>query len=365
MSNYFKHKFIPGAIFLLLSSIALSGCGGGDNSSLFSPTAPAPAGNNQNNPLVNTTPQKQLSIAVVLDTAGENDKGFNGLTLKSARKVAEELKLKFDYAVSTSSNEYEDYLNNFSRGGVDLIITVGSLLGEATAKVAKAHREVYFVIVDVAYDNYSELANVTSLTFAEDEAGYLAGVLAGCVTQTKIIGLVAGLETSAVSRFVKGFQNGAKQVNAFVMFLNQSLSDLDDPVKGRQYGESFILQGADVIFGVGGQTGIGALTAASQGKVKAIGVNVDQYLTLPEEVKRSLMTSAMKKVEVATEQAIQDFVAKQLKTGIRHFTVADGGVGLAPYHDWEDKIEWSCKQKVEEARQGLVKGTIGTGIDKF
>ena len=313
-------------------------------------------------------------VCAVLDTGGENDKSFNEFTLKGAREAADAAGLEFAHIVSEATSDYEKNINNFVDEGCGMIITVGFLMGDATAAAARANPDVKFAIVDVSYfpgagcdegvaDCYTEeggLQNVTSLMFAEDEVGYLAGVLAGCMTESNVIGTVSGMEIPPVVKFVVGFQNGAKSINPDVEALNVYIPDFNDPATGKQAGQTQISSGADIIFGVGGNTGNGGLLAAHEQGLMAIGVDVDQYNTYPE-VGASLLTSAAKNMDVAAGQAVTAFANGELQPGIVLGTVANGGIGLAPYHDWDSKIPEECKQAVNQAAEGLADGSIQTG----
>jgi basic membrane protein A len=258
-----------------------------------------------------------------------------------------------------------------------MIVTVGFLMCDATAAAAQANPDVSFAIVDVGYfpgagcsedvdDCYSEeggLSNVTSLLFAEDEVGYLAGTLAGCMSETGVIGSVSGMEIPPVVRFVVGYQTGAQAQNPDIEALNVYIPDFNDPATGKQAGETQIAEGADIIFGVGGNTGNGGLLAAHEAGLLAIGVDVDQYNTYPE-VASSLITSAAKNMDVATGDAVRAFADGNLEAGIQLATVANGGVGLADYHDQDGNISAECKAAVEEAEAGLADGSIDTGYDQ-
>jgi basic membrane protein A len=160
------------------------------------------------------------------------------------------------------------------------------------------------------------------------------------------------MEIPPVIRFVIGYQKGARSVNANVVTLNQYIPDFDDPAAGEVVAQGFINQGADVIFGAGGNTGSGGLLAAKNAGVMAIGVDVDQYFTYPE-VREVLLTSASKKVDIAAAAAVKEFAAGRLAPGIVTATVANGGVGLAPYHDWEQKIPAACKEQVNRAEEAI------------
>lgn len=301
-------------------------------------------------------PEKK-KVGVVLATGRENDNSFNEYTLRGAKDGAKAVGADFSYLTSASKSDYEKNIETHISSGADLVITVGDIMGSATATMAKKYPRVKFAIVDHAYspnkegvDPYTkDLDNVTSLMFAEDQAGYLAGVLAGCVSQTGKVAAVSGSEKSSVKRFVAGFQKGAKSVKPNIVTFNQSISNFNDAATGKTVAQSFISQGADVIFGVGGNTGKGALMAAKQAKKKAIGADVDQYFTYPE-VKDVLVASAMKNIDAATSKAVQDLAKGNLQAGIQVANVNTGGVGLSPYHEWDSKISETCKSKIEAAQ---------------
>lgn len=314
-------------------------------------------------------PAEKKTVAVVLDTGGENDKSFNEYTLKGARDAATKLGYDVSYVVSASSSDYEKNIETFATEGADMIITVGFLMGDATAAMAKKYPDIKFAIVDYQYfpanagdpDPYTaDLKNVTSLMFQEDEAAYPAGVLAACMSKTGTIATVSGMEIPPVVKFVVGFQNGAKSVNPAVKTLNIYIPDFNDPTTGKQAGQDFLSQGADVVFGVGGNTGNGGLLAAHEAGLMAIGVDVDQYNTYPE-VAASLITSAVKNVDTATAAAVEAFGAGELQAGVQLATATNGGVGIAPYHDWDSKIPQDCKDKVNAAIDGLKNGSVSTG----
>ncbi|HZY44601.1 MAG TPA: BMP family ABC transporter substrate-binding protein [Anaerolineae bacterium] len=315
-------------------------------------------------------------IAAVLDTGGENDKSFNQYTLQGAKDAAAKLGFDMSYVVSASSSDYEKNIETFVSEKADMIITVGFLMGDATAAMAKKYPNIKFAIIDVAYfptagsaacpdtakDCYADggLTNVTSLMFQEDQVGYEAGVLAGCMSKSGTVATVSGMEIPPVVRYVVGFQNGAKSVNPNVKTLNIYIPNFNDPTTGKQAGADFVSQGADVVFGVGGNTGNGGLLAAKEKGLMAIGVDVDQYNTYPE-VKDALITSAQKNMDVATNAAVTAFAAGTLKAGIQTGNAANGGIGLAPYHDWDSKISADCKAKVDAAVKGLKDGSVQTG----
>lgn len=318
----------------------------------------------------------KLKVGLVTDTGGVNDKSFNQSAWAGVQKAVKEFGMQADYIESKQQTDYEKNIDQFATEDYDVIITVGFLMGDATAIKAKQYPNIKFAIIDNAYfptpnsaicpdtvkDCYDDggLKNVTSLMFQEDQVGFLAGVLAAGMSKTGTICTVSGMEIPPVIRFVVGYQNGAKWYKPETKALNVYIPSFTDPAKGKETGISMIGQGCDVVFGVGGNTGNGGLLAAKEQGLMAIGVDVDQYNTYPE-VKDALLTSAAKNVDAAVYEYLKTVVNGTDKPGIFTANVQNGGVGLAPYHDWDSKIPAELKAKVDEALKGLKDGSIQTG----
>jgi len=338
---------------LVIASLALSACGG----------AGAPA-------------SQKLKIGLVTDVGGVNDKSFNQSAWDGAQKGAKEFGYDVKYIESKQPTDYEKNIDQFATEKYDVIITVGFLMGDATAVKALQYPNIKFAIIDNAYyptkgvaycddtkkDCYAEsLKNVTSLMFQEDQVGFLAGVLAAGMSKSGVVCSVAGMEIPPVQRFVIGYQNGAKWMKPDIKTpLNVYIPSFTDPPKGKETGQSMIGQGCDVIFGVGGNTGNGGLLAAKEKGLMAIGVDVDQYNTYPE-VKDALISSAAKNVDAAVYNYLKTVKDGSVKAGIMTANLSNGGIGLAPYHDWDSKIPQAVKDKVKEATDGLKSGTLQTG----
>ena len=315
-------------------------------------------------------------VGLVTDTGGVNDKSFNQSAWAGVQKAATEFGWDAKYIESKQVTDYEKNIDQFATEGYNVIVTVGFMMGDATAIKAKQYPKIKFAIIDNSFfptkgstycddtkkDCYVDggLTNVTSLMFQEDQVGYLAGVLAAGMTKTGTVCTVSGMEIPPVVRFVVGFQNGAKWMKSDVNTLNVYIPSFTDPAKGKETGISMIGQGCDVIFGVGGNTGNGGLLAAKEQGLMAIGVDVDQYNTYPE-VKDALLSSAAKNVDVAVYEYLKLIKAGTDKAGIVTANLKNGGVGLAPYHDWDSKIPQAVKDKVTEASKGLIDGTLKTG----
>lgn len=315
-------------------------------------------------------------IGLVTDMGGVNDKSFNQSAWAGVQKAVKEFGWEAKFIESKQPTDYEKNIDQFATEKYDVIVTVGFLMGDATAAKARQYPNIKFAIIDNAYfptkgsvacdetkkDCYDDggLKNVTSLMFQEDQVGFLAGVVAGGMTKTGTVCTVSGMEIPPVVRFVVGFQNGAKWIKPDVKPLNVYIPDFNAPAKGKETGQSMIGQGCDVVFGVGGNTGNGGLLAAKEKGLMAIGVDVDQYLTYPE-VKDALLTSAAKNVDAAVYEYLKAVNGKTDKAGIFTANLQNGGVGLAPYHDWDSKIPQAVKDKVKQATEELKSGKLTTG----
>lgn len=358
------HKRLLLLVTLLAASALLVACGGEDEDVENDQTAEEEARSDI------------PTVGVVIDTGSQNDRSFNQYSLEGVQRALAEYGAEPEFISPDSTQDYEAAIERLITDGAEFIVTVGFRMGDPTARAAERHPDVRFAIVDNAYfpgagcsqeveNCYTDeggLPNVTSLMFSEDQVAYLAGTLAACMTESGTIASVAGIEIPPVVRFVTGYQAGATAFDPEVETLNQYVPDFNDPDQGEVVAAGFINDGADVIFAPAGETGNGGLKAAHEAELMAIGVDVDQYFTY-EEVAPSLITSASKNVDLATQTATEDFLNGELEAGIRLFTLENGGIGLAPYHDWEDRIPQVCKDAVEEARTAVIEDPSITGVE--
>ncbi|CAM2009873.1 BMP family ABC transporter substrate-binding protein [Acanthopleuribacter pedis] len=322
----------------------------------------------QTPPTATPEPAQVPFVLILMDTGLEDDKTFNSHVLKGASAIAKDGRIKLDYTSSAGEQDYEQQIESLVARNPDLVVTVGFRMGFATARAARRHPDQRFAIIDAAFrpgfgcpeeveDCYTReggLANVTSLQFAEDQVGYLAGVLAACMSESGMIASVAGPEILPVVRFVSGYQAGARWANPEIQFLNVYLPSFNDPDLGKVKTQEFLSMGADVVFGVGGNSGNGALLVAAEQGVKGIGVDGDQYYTLPE-ARAILLTSASKGIDTAVRRLILDLINGKLESGIRTADLQSGGVDLAPFHEWESRISSACRTKLAMAREAVIK----------
>jgi basic membrane protein A and related proteins len=312
-------------IFLILG-LALAACGG---------TGGTTGG----------SPQKTIKVGLVTDTGGLNDKSFNHLAAVGLSKAAKtgnicqslsckgELGIQGDVTESHVGSEYVPNLTNYATRGYDLVIGVGFLMAESIGTVSGNFPNIHFAIIDGlgtdAKGNDLKHPNVVGLLFKEQEAGALVGTIAGVLEKDgkgsknkHTIGSVGGIKIPPVDHYIAGYQWAAKQQDPSIKTLNGYSNNFNDPTKCAGIAANQISQGADILFQVAGGCGNGVLTEAGKQGVWSIGVDADQ-----KDVDKSVIASALKRVDVATYDAIKDIKNNAFKGGIKSFGLANDGVG--------------------------------------
>jgi len=312
------------ALLLLALVPVTTGCGNDDGGTAAGTTARQGGGT--------TTGAKGSSIRVglVTDIGGLDDRSFNFLANKGLEQAEDDLGVEGRVVVSKSNADYVPNLSGLARQKYDLVIAVGFLMADALETVAKQYKDVSFAIIDYSQAAMaSKPANVRGLLFKEQEAGYLVGYLAGLVTKEEagaqqVVSSVGGQKIPPVDRYIAGYRAGAKKANPGITTLNGYSQDFVDQAKCKELALDQIARGAHVVFQVAGQCGLGALSAAKEKNVRGVGVDADQsYLG------GHILTSALKKVDVAVFQTIQGVQEGTFSGGgDATFDVASGGVGI-------------------------------------
>ena len=321
-----------------------------------------------------------IKVGLATDIGGVNDKAFNQLAWQGIQKAAREMGFQAKFIESRQPIDYEKNIDALAAEGYTVIITVGSLMSDATALKAKQYPNIKFAIIDNAYaptqgsqscaDNVTDcyadggLTNVTSLMFAEDQVGFLAGVLAGGMSKSGFVCSISSMRTPASDRYVISFHGGAawqagdtmKIMNNYINIqtTNNDIPSFTDSTQGKETALKLIGQDCDVVFGVAAD---GALLATKESNLMAIGFDVDQYNTYPE-VKDALISSAQKNVDAAVYNYLKTVADGSVKAGISTATLQNGGVGLAPFHDWDNRIPADLKAQIQKASDGIKNGSI-------
>jgi basic membrane protein A len=315
-------------LLALLVLLVLPGCGSDDGDE---GAATAEPGQTETDTTGTTgATGESIRIGLVTDIGGLDDRSFNFLANKGLERAENELGVEGRVVISRANADYVPNLSRLAQEDYDLVIAVGFLMAESVETVAKRFPDVNFAIIDSSQaEMKSKPKNVRGLLFKEQEAGYLVGYLAGLVTKAdggtkQVIGSVGGLKIPPVDRYIAGYQAGAKAANPDITTLNQYSQDFVDQAKCKELALDQIARGAHVVFQVAGQCGLGALSAAKEKNARGIGVDADQgYLG------DHILTSALKKVDVAVFQTIQDVQDGGWNGGEDTiFDVASGAVGI-------------------------------------
>ena len=318
-----------------------------------------------------TAEQIDFKACMVSDSGGFDDKSFNQTSHDGLTNAAANLGVQTGEVESQSDSEYADNIKALVNEGCNSITTVGFLLGDATLAAAKKNKDVDFSIVDYAYSdeagNNTAPKNLKGLVFNTAEPSFLAGYLAAATTETGTVGTFGGMNIPTVTAFMQGFMQGVDQYNADegadVQLLGWNgkegsfTDDFEDKSKGQSTAEQMIGQGADIIFPVAGPAGLGGLQAAKDAGVWGIWVDTDGCVSAAEYCD-VLLTSVMKGMDVAVEQAIADSVNGEFSNELYVGTLENEGVGLA---DLSDDVDSAVADKLEELKAQIISGDIKTG----
>ena len=318
--------------------------------------------------------RRRVGLVTDLDKTNYSDRerrecvrDYRQCAYEGMQRAADELGLEHTWIETARPEDGAGDILKLIADRCQLIITVGQGLGQVVARLAREHPDVNFVTVDFA--TYLPLPNVMCLVFAEDQAGFLAGALAGYVTRSNVVGVVAGEQTPAVQKFRKGFTNGARFANPKVKVLCETIESSDDPAKGCSVALSFVNQGADVIFGAGGRTGSGGIRGAAEAGAWVIGVNEDEWFTTFENGQapgaERLLTSAVKRVDHAVYGAAREWAERRFRgEASRLGSVRNEGVGLAPLHAAEGGVSREVRSRLDgivcQLRDGTLQTRVGT-----
>jgi basic membrane protein A and related proteins len=301
-----------------------------------------------------STEQKSIKAGVVTDIGGLNDRSFNFLANKGLEDAESQLGVEGRVFLSKSNGDYIPNLTTAAQQQEDLTVSVGFLMGDATATVAKKFPQNNFAIVDFsAAALKGKPTNVEGLLFKEQEAGYLAGYLAGLWAKdnnASTVSTVGGQKIPPVDHYIAGFQAGAKAANPQIKTLNGYSQDFVDQAKCKEIALNQIAQGSKVVFQVARQCGRGALDAAKEKNVQGIGVDADQSYLGPH-----ILTSALKKVDVAVFDAIKRAQGGKFAGGTDVIaTVKNGGVGLGKISPEGQKYADQIKKIQDDISSGKI-----------
>jgi len=295
-----------------------------------------------------------LKVVVLTDAAGLGDKGFNDVCWAGVQRAKADFGVEAHFIQSREQADYAANIQLAARHG-DVVVTLGYLFEDTLRRVVASHPSKRFIHIE----GFVPGDNIACYDFRSEEGGFLAGLVAGLYTKAKKVAVVAGMEIPPVEAYVSGFRAGIKtaelhrgdSIHVIVVFAGS----FNDPVKGKSLAQAAIDQGADVIFRAAGNTGVGVLEAVRRAEhVALIAEDLDQ----DDEIPGRVLTSTLKRMDVAVHEAIRSIVENRFEPGHRWLGAADGAVDITGMKHSRALFGDADLGRIEKARQLLKKRAV-------
>ena len=306
---------------------------------------------------------EDVAVGLVFDIGGRGDQSFNDSAAAGLDRAEEDLGIGASEASANDDGSNREELLNLQADESDLVFGVGFLFAEPMTNAAGANPEVNFAIVD---DASVDLPNVAGLVFAEQEGSFLVGAAAALKTTNNKVGFIGGVSIDLIKRFEAGFVAGVQHINPDIEIDIQYISEppdfsgFTDPAAGKIVAQSMFEDGSDIVYHAAGGSGGGLFQAAKEysdannTKVWAIGVDSDQYLTAGEGLQEYILTSMLKRVDVAVFETIQSQVDGEFTGGTVVFDLSVDGVGYSTTGGFIDDIT----DQLDGLKQEIIDGDI-------
>jgi basic membrane protein A len=353
-SEHFVKKITLGVVLGAAVALSLSACAAPPEES----TASGSAGN---------ASATDFTGCIISDAGGFEDKSFNESGMVGLEKAQSELGIQIKQAESKNANDFAPNLQSMRQQDCSLILTVGYMLAEATKAAAEENPDSHYAIID---DDSIKLDNVKSLIFKTSEAAYLAGYAAAAASESDTVATFGGIKIPTVTIFMDGFADGVAKWNEdsgeSVKLLGWDKAtqegsftgDFDDQSKGQNTAQNFIDQGADVIMPVAGPVGLGAAAAAqAAGNTAIVWVDTDGYESA-SQYKDIFLTSVVKEIGQAVYDTVDSAQSGEFSSTPYVGTLANQGVGIAPFHDYESKVPADLQSKIDDLTKQIISGEL-------
>lgn len=289
-----------------------------------------------------TTPKSDVKVGMAYDLGGRGDKSFNDAAAVGLTKAEKDLGVTVKELEPSKAEDRGANLKLLVDGKYNPIIGVGFAFADDIKAVATANPDTSFATIDTVVD----LPNVRSNVFAEEQGLFLVGAAAGLKTKSNKVGFIGGVETTLIKKFAAGFVAGVKEANPTatvdVKYITPDgdFTGFNAPDKGKEIASAMYDADSDVIFAAAGGSGVGvfdAAVAAGDGKW-AIGVDSDQYTSATPDQQKHILTSMLKRVDVAVYDTIKAFTTDKKLSGTTVFDLKADGVGYATSGGYVDDI---------------------------
>ena len=305
---------------------------------------------------------------MISDSGGFEDRSFNQSGWDGMKKAQDQLGVTIKSAESKDSTDYEPNLASMQANNCDLTFTVGFNLADATKAQATANPNSHYAIIDYTEDTLP--SNLKPLVFKTSDAAFLAGYVSAAYSKTGVVGTFGGMQFPTVTIFMDGFVDGVAQYNkdfskdVKVLGWDKETQtgsftgDFENQSKGQATAQNMIENNADVIMPVAGPVGLGAAAAAKEtGKAVIVGVDADWFETAPD-YKDIVLTSVIKEIGASVYDTIKATQSGSFSATPYIGTLANSGVAIAPYHNFDSQISQEVKDKVTQLTKDIIAGTI-------
>lgn len=265
-----------------------------------------------------------LKVTLILDEGGVNDQSFNQSAWEGALKAKEEYGVEVNYLESKQEADYLQNIETAIDNDSDLVIGVGFKLADKMLESSEAYPETKFAMIDATYEEIPE--NMSTVTFNEKEAGYLAGLVVGKMASknTTKFGFIGGMDIPTVTQFAVGYEKALKEINPKFELKTQIANSFTDTAKGKAMANQMYNEGVETIFTAGGGVNLGVFESAKEQGKYAVGVDLPSSHLSPEQI----VTSALKNVNVGVENTIKETMENNFKGGVNSvYSLVNGGVG--------------------------------------
>jgi basic membrane protein A len=297
-------------------------------------------------------------VGLVFDVGGRGDKSFNDAAYLGVSRAERELDVEASYLEPSSTEDREAALRLFAARGFDIVIGVGFIFSSDIDAVARAYPAVRFAGIDYAPGPSGVPPNVAALAFREEEGSFLVGAVAGAMSKTGHVGFVGGMTGPLIRKFEAGYFAGVAAACATCTvhsaYAGTTPDAFRDPAKGKALANAQIAAGSDVLYHASGSTGHGVFEAAKDAHKLAIGVDADQF----DEMPGTVVTSMIKRGDVAVFDIVRDVVLGRFVGGMRVFGLADNGVDYVHEGPHAAAIPGEVRERVEALRREVVSGRV-------
>jgi len=343
--------------FVLAFALVAAACGGDDEAETTT-TAGDGGGTETTAPATS-----DVSVGLVYDIGGRGDQSFNDSAAAGFDQAIAEFGITGSEASANNDGSNREELLNLQADQSDLVFGIGFLFAEPMTNAATASPDVNFAIVD---DSSVDLPNVAGLVFAEEQGSFLVGVAAALKSEAGHVGFIGGVNTDLIQRFEAGFVAGVQAIDDTITIDRQYITEppdfagFNDPASGKVIAQSMFEGGADIVYHAAGGSGNGLFQAAKEfseaggTKVWAIGVDSDQYLTAGEDVQEYILTSMLKRVDVAVYSTMEAQVNGTFQGGPNVFDLSVDGVGYSTSGGYVDDIV----DQLDDFKAKIVSGEI-------